>query len=395
VLAVAGVVYAVLVVSIAVGAEPMHVVHRDSLDYIRLASHLADHGVLGFDPAVPSARRELLYPLFLAAFMKVGLVTPFETSPQNFWPVLAVQSALYLLAVALVTVRTCQHWSSAVARTSVVLGAAYPPLAKYSLQLLSEALTIALVALAFFLLTRPTPGRPRAGLALASVLLGLLALLKSVMLPVAPLVAAFLVRARRVSWQAAAVLTLVALAFPAAWTARNHAEFGRVVVSTSDGASSLYRGNMTLGYQPPGFGDPAIPEPVRAQQARLGIEAGPYLTSLVVQRAVAAPAEFALQLLYKLCVLLVGDPRSSDGPASFAMRVAFLLLVVARFRELVSSREVSTRLTLGFTIYLSLAYSALLTSPRYFAPAALLLLPFAAQTLWQRFAWLAARLARA
>jgi hypothetical protein len=374
--------YALVALLAAFGAPlPWAIVHADSLEYARLASNLAEHGVLGFEAHSPSARRELLYPLFLAAFMKLGLVKPFEMAPQNFWPVLVVQAGLYVSALGLLAERARRLVPDAVARTTVVLGAAYLPVAKYSFQVLSESLTIFLVAGFFFLLARRDAPTERARLTLAAVLLGLLGLLKSVMLPAAPLVAAFLLRARAVTRQLAVLFTVVALAFPAAWIARNYVCFDRIILSTTDGASSLYRGNMTLGYQPGGFSDPAIPEEVRAERDRLGLAADRYLVELTRRRLLDSPGEFALHLMYKLVVLWVGEPWSGEGTGLFVLRCLMALLIASRLSLLRRSPDPGAHLVLLFALYQSVLYTLLFTTPRYFAPTIFLLLPVASSTL--------------
>jgi len=379
---VVGVAFLVVVALAALGIDlPFEIVHRDSRQYIELASNLSEHGVFGFTPEASVARRELLYPLFLAGFMKLGLVTPYDFEPTNFWPVLLAQAGLYLLALRLLADRATQYFEAPVATVTIYLGGAYFIISQYAFQILSELLAMVLVVCLFWLLDRRTDRAERRHLSLAALALGLLGILKSVAIPTAPLIAGFLVLTRRLTLRLAALFVVIALAFPAAWTTRNYVRFDRWILSTTDGASTLYRGNMGLGFQPAGWSDPRIPEEVREERKRLGLAADAYLKRLTRERFFSHPGECALQVLFKLMVLWVGEPGSASRTAAFLIRLTLLLLIVAGVGRAARSREPMQWLLLLLCLYLSIVYPLILTTPRYAAPAIIMLFPLAAETL--------------
>jgi hypothetical protein len=138
---------------------------------------------------------------------------------------------------------------------------------------------------------------------------------------------------------------------------------------------------MGLGFQPAGWSDPRIPEEVREERERLGLAASDYLKQLTRERFLSHPGECALQVLFKLMVLWVGEPGSASKTAAFLIRLTFFLLVMAGLGRVARSREPMQWLLLLLCLYLSIVYSLILTTPRYAAPAVIMLLPVAGQTL--------------
>ncbi len=363
------------------------VIQPDTHSYWEIARNLADSGRFSADGTNPTARRELLYPAFLSLFIKAGLAPAVLDDAHGAWAVILVQAGLYVAALALCAQAFARPAGARASSLAMVLGAFFLPTAQFAFQLISEGTFMFLLAASFAALDRwLARGGALRGM-LAACLIGAMALVKSVML-LFPLVllghALFFTRPRRwaVLW-----VTLLALALPAMWTARNMSEFGRVIVSTTDGGSSLYRGNMALYYQPPSMSDPLVPEPVRQEAARLGPgREDAYFASLAKEFLTQSPAQTLMHLGYKLMVLLVGLPLSASHVALMIVRSAFWAVVLLRFYSLWRGADPVARLALLLASYITAVHTVIFSTPRYMAPVMFLLLPLcvsAAQSLWR------------
>ncbi|MGH7725093.1 MAG: glycosyltransferase family 39 protein [Candidatus Eiseniibacteriota bacterium] len=229
--------------------------YSDSVDYHRLAAHLASGAgfALGPDGALfPSTFRPPLLPFVIAPF--------YALFGAHYLVALLVQIALGALLVPAVhalarEVAGPATGTGASARAHVPLAAAiatalWPPLIYFSITLLTETLTALLQVVAVILAVRLLT---RGGAALAlglGVALGLAALARPTALPLAAALFAWLLLAPRRPARARAIavgLALLALGFAIGpWIVRNHAVTGRWIGLTSGGGAALYDSNNPI-----------------------------------------------------------------------------------------------------------------------------------------------------
>ena len=376
-LALAATVLALTLFAVRTGVPlPWDVVQPDTSSYLSLASNLAEHGMFSSNGLTPTANRELGYPVFLSLFVKAGFLSADDTARDDFFPVLAAQALLYLLTLFLLGDLARRLGFGSTAPAVVLLGVFYVPLSQYAFQIVSEVLAFFL-ATTFFYLLNVWEERGGNGCAAATGLLhGLLSLVKSVVIPFPVFLAVILWWRKKLTLPTILIFLAASLLLPAAWTVRNSVEIGRSIVGTEDGASSLYRGNLLLGEQPPGMDDPAIPASVRDTYARLAPqERNAYLLGLVKERLKAHPLEFGLQLGFKAFVLLLGLPIGAMHLFIMASRMLFLVLAVSRVPAYLRRDSATIWAILAFAGWLFSIYTLIYSTPRYFAPAWLVLLP--------------------
>jgi hypothetical protein len=351
----------------------------DSESYLLLAGHLATSGQFSLDGATPSARREPLYPLLVALFMRAGIVDPFTMSARNFAPVLAAQIAMYLAAVGLLAAMARRQLGETVAWWTALAAGLYLPLVQFVFELLPEATFILLATLLVAALLDWHGRWCWRPLLWTAVLAGMAGLIKATMVFFPLAIAAFSVRRAVAAGRTAQILVLllIGLGLPAVWTLRNVNAFGTMIVSTVNGGSSLYRGSLILGEQIPHVSDERIPPAVRTEVMRLPPhEADAYLSRLAGQQLRSKPGQAVLQTVFRFFVLLLGQPSSAQYALLFLVRLGFLAAALLHlFRQ---ARPLSTgyRIVLLYCIYLSVLYSAVYTTPRYFASCSFLLAPW-------------------
>ncbi len=216
--------------------------YSDSVDYHRLAAHLA--AGRGFTLGLEDA----LYPTTFRPPLMPALTAPlyFLFGP-HYVLALLLQVVLSALTVPLVARLTRETLGEPAALLTAPLVALWPALAFLATNLGTETLTILLTALALLLAVR-TFTHGGAALALATgVALGLAALARPTALPLAALLAlwlcAFAPRSlpRRAREAALLALGLGLCVLP--WTVRNHAVTGRWVAITSGGGNALLDSN--------------------------------------------------------------------------------------------------------------------------------------------------------
>ncbi len=351
----------------------------DSESYILLASHLTTAGHFSLDGLTPSARREPLYPLLIASFMRMGIVGPFTMSTRNLAPMLALQIAMYLGAAWVLAAMARRQFGAAESWWTVLVAGLYLPLVHFVFLLLPEVTFILLVTLliAAFLGWYGRWGwRSLLGTA---VLAGLAGLIKAVMVFFPLVIAALSVRRAVAAGRGIQILVLllVGLGLPALWTARNVRTFDALIVSTVNSGTSLYRGSLILGEQIPHISDERIPPAVRTATLRLKPhEADAYLARLAWQEMRADPGRAALQAGFRLFVLLVGQPTSVKYALLFLVRLGFLAVVLLHFLRHAWPLSAAHRIVLIYCVYVSVLYAAIYTTPRYFASCSFLLIPF-------------------
>ncbi len=226
----------------------------DSVDYHRLAAHLASGRgfTLGPDDALyPTTFRPPLVPALVApVYALFGPRYGFALVLQAILGALVVPAAA---AIARVIARDAGRPQRLVASASTLTAAAialWPPLVYFTGALLTETAASLLVTLALLAALRlRTAGGARGALGLGA-LLALAALARPTALPLAAVLLAWLalagprprgLRAREVA------LALVALALVLLpWTARNRTVTGAWIPLTSGGGAALWDGNNPL-----------------------------------------------------------------------------------------------------------------------------------------------------
>lgn len=193
--------------------------------------------------------RPPLYAIFLAA-----CIVAFDLLIQNLRLVQAVISALTIAPLYLLTLRL--FGDRRVAIVAGLLAALNYTLAFTATELLTETLFLFGLTIIFALLSHSTSASRWTPL-LAGVCLGMLALLRSVALPLLALgaISLFLNASRR----AAATFVLAALLVIAPWTLRNYLTYDALILIDTTGAENLWLDN-----------DPAGREAVKRQLYALG-----------------------------------------------------------------------------------------------------------------------------
>lgn len=237
-----------LVLGPGVGVEP----YSDSVDYHRLAAHLAQGRGFALGPSdhlYASTFRPPLLPFVIAPFY--ALFGP------RYLVALLVQIVLSCLTVPLVHTLAREVRGPRVALWSAILVACWPPLIYFSTALLTETLTALLTVVAVLLAVRLF-SREDKGLAVGlGVALGLSALARPTALPLALALFVWLLLAPRRPFVRRLVPVLLAtlgLAFAITpWLLRNHAVTGRWIGITSGGGAALYDSNNPIVLDDPAW----------------------------------------------------------------------------------------------------------------------------------------------
>lgn len=193
--------------------------------------------------------RPPLYAIFLAA-----CIVAFDLLIQNLRLVQAVISALTVAPLYLLTLRL--FGDRRVAIVAGLLAALNYTLAFTATELLTETLFLCGLTIIFALLSH-SPSASRWTPLLAGVCLGMLALLRSVAVPLLALGAIWLIL--NAGRRAAATFVLAAILVIAPWTLRNYLTYNALILIDTTGAENLWLDN-----------DPAGREAVKRQLYALG-----------------------------------------------------------------------------------------------------------------------------
>lgn len=242
--------------------------YSDSVDYHRLAVHLA-HG-LGFTLGQEGS----LYPTTFRPPLLPALVAPFYALfGPHYMVALVVQAAFGALTVPVVAALAAETVGPRPARVTSPLVALWPVLVFFASALGTETLALLLVAVSLLLAVR-TFRRGGVVLALgAGLAFGLAALARPTALPLAAAAWAWLLAlAPRPFGARARETTVLALGVALCvlpWTLRNRAVTGRPVLVTSGGGAALFDSNNPIVVSDPARHGGALSlrevEPWRAQ----------------------------------------------------------------------------------------------------------------------------------
>jgi 4-amino-4-deoxy-L-arabinose transferase-like glycosyltransferase len=241
----------------------------DEQEYILLARNVTrGHGLTydGGPPGVKHFERPPVYPLFVAAILKVtGTEAPLPGGDTGVPPAVKImQSLLGALTIWLIALVAARAAGARAAVTAAWLAALYPPLVWIPSYLLSEALYVVLGLLTVWCLgeaiDRAGPSRRWPAFA-AGVVAGAGILAKEAMVFFVMLALAWLIARRRLFLAALLVAGVVVTVLP--WTARNYAVHGQFVLGAPHGGVTLWTGNNRLAR---GEGDMAANPELRLEQ---------------------------------------------------------------------------------------------------------------------------------
>lgn len=244
----------------------------DEDDYHRRALYLLQNGHF------PDAFRPPVYPTFIAAIYAVAGPVP--------GAVRLAQAALGVAAGALLYRWLWGHVGERGALLSLGAYAVYPTLAGFAHMVWSETVYLSLL-LAFLVALFPADGRVRSGW--AGLALGLGALTRSQLVPLAPLAAVGVALLTR-SWQQALRFGAVVAVCLVAWAGHNLAVTGAPTVLEISNGYNLWKGNTPVVH-PLSVEGPQIPMPLRP------IPMFPY--------------EGSEETLYGLCAEALGRPAGA------------------------------------------------------------------------------------
>jgi 4-amino-4-deoxy-L-arabinose transferase-like glycosyltransferase len=196
-------------------------VRGDAVDYYDYALNLSQYATFskappGQVPPSGDSFRDPGYPIFLAAWMKVF-------SQWGYWyaAVLLSQALLSSLTVVLM-VAVARRWMPGVWLVLAgLLMSIWPHSVAMCSYLLTETLFGFLIALGLFLLRRALDKRSAAWAAISGIGFSLAALTNTILIPFAPMLAAYLLVQKNVSRTACACLAIAALAVIGPWMLRN------------------------------------------------------------------------------------------------------------------------------------------------------------------------------
>lgn len=352
----------------------------DSVVYITIASYLTTTGMYTYDGNLPTLRREPLYPLLIAGLITCGLIHPHVLTVRNVIPLLVVQFGLYLLAVWYVSAITASYFGELAAGGTILFLGAYPEFSQYWYMVLSEIVYLACVAGCFYGLWKYSTRHYSRYLLMGAVWAGLACVTKSVTLPylLCIFVGLMFIRTNRSRLLLAVCFLGISTIFPLIWGIRNQMRFGQMILTSTDGGSSLYRGNLYIGELIPNLDDPHIPADVR--QAIHGmdeIEQDHFLRAQGLDLFKTSPLDILAKLTYKLGRLTLG----ADSQPGSVCKLILLGLVLWSLPRHLAARNVYFLLCASYSTYLAAIYTLIYTTPRYFVPALFVLSPFCLDTL--------------
>ena len=216
--------------------QPLNIV--DEKHYNRLALSILERGEFGWRPGHLTAIRPPLYPAFLALIYKVF-------GPESYNAVRLIQIFLSLASGWLIysLAKRIFH-EERVALLATGLFLFYPSLLLFNYLLLTEILFIFLFLLSvWFLLYFKRSFR---NLFIAGIFWGLASLTRSVIYPLTPFVALFLIFAsssKKRGLLAAALFLSATILTLSPWVIRNYRVFGHFVAVDTMGGLNLYMGN--------------------------------------------------------------------------------------------------------------------------------------------------------
>lgn len=355
--------------------ESFKPVQEDSGSYLTLARHIADDNFFSLDGVTPTAAREPLYPILLGLMMKVNLIDG-DFGSSAFLPLVILQ--IFFTIISLILLRNLFEniLPEKVLGFTFIVIALYLPLSQFALQILSESLYILLIVSFFYTFLKWQRSEHHlCWLGISALILGCACITKSVTIPFIICISFVVLLIKR--WPAAMLFLCLSSLLPGLWILRHHHQFDRFIMSTTDGGSSLYRGNLILGTMIPTITDDRIPVEVRRDLDKLSSEAkGAYLMKLAVEQIKSEPLIYIQKCFYKAFYLLFGYPEGLKYTFLFVVRMVLVALLLFGLIKKLIPITAEFWLIMLFSLYIISIYSAIYATPRYFAPCLFLLFPY-------------------
>jgi hypothetical protein len=344
----------------------------DEVGYDQLAWNVASgHGYcFGLTDAerIPTAARGPGYILLLAAVYRVA--------GHHVLPVLLLQALLDTLCLWLVWRIGSRIFSDpALAAGGALLYAVYPPFILYSGQLVTETYVTLTVLLAIFFGLEWAIGGRRSGLALSGLAIGLCALSKPQIAPVAVLIALAgrpNLRSREF-WLAATLQVAVVSAVLAPWIIRNAVTFHALIPGVAVGGLAFWGGTGPAnGLSIGGLGDPNVPAHVTATirgMTELQRDHWFYAEGLrVIERDPAGYAVLMFKKLMRLWFNLLHDAPPSRASLAIAAFNALALGLCGWGIWRMRPPAAAVRLLVGLLAYFSVVHMLFFAVVRYSMP---------------------------
>lgn len=336
------------------------------------------------DPAIPTATRGPGYVLPLAASYRIA--------GHSKLPILIAQAFLDVGCIVLVWRIGRRLFGPSLALGGAFLYCVYPPMILQSGSVLTETMVNASVLFALDAGLRWGLDGWRPGLPLSGLAIGICALNKPQLAPVAVLLV-YAMRPTLTSlrfWGPALLQVALVAALLVPWIVRNEIVFHRLIPGVTNGGVTFWGGTgpdhgRTIG----GLGEPGVPADIRtAIRGMSEAERDRYLYREGIRVIRAAPGRFAVLMLRKFMRLWFNlgfdDPPSRASLLLAAANAALIALGVA---AVVTLRPPAPAVVLlvALGLFFSIVHMVFFSTVRYSLPCYAYLFCFSGAELWRRF----------
>ena len=372
----------------------------DAVDYYRYALNLSRYATFskgrpGEDPPSPDSFRDPGYPVFLAAWMKIY-------AQWDYWYAAVLLSQAFLSSLTVVlTVALARHWMpGAWLALASALMSIWPHSVAMSSYLLSETLFGFLAALGLFLLRIALERRSARWGATSGIAFALAALTNAILIPFAPMLAAYLHIRKKASRTLCAALAIATIAIVGPWMLRNSllpagasqsSSSGRALINLVQGSWPSYH----LAYQAAMRHEPlGIVVSAAIDREIATVQSAPWAgLALIAHRMANQPGNYVWWYLSKPALLWDWDIRIGQGdiyvyptgnspfktePVFRAVtavcralnRWLFVLASAGALLALLPKAQTSPERAAAalLLLFITLVYSALQAEPRYSVP---------------------------
>jgi 4-amino-4-deoxy-L-arabinose transferase-like glycosyltransferase len=335
------------------------------------------------EPAIPTASRGPGYILPLAASYRVA--------GHSKLAILIAQVFLDVTCIVLVWRIGRRLFGPALALGGAVLYAVYPPMILQSGGVLTETMVNASVLAALDAGLRWGLDGWRPGLPLSGLAMGICALNKPQLAPVAVLIVLAMRPALGSArfWGPALLQVALVAAVLAPWMVRNEMVFHRLIPGVTNGGVTFWGGTgpdhgRTIG----GIGEPGVPASVRAAIRGMSeSERDRYLYAEGIRVIRAAPGRFALLMFRKVARLwfnLGFDDPPSRGSLMLAAANAILIALGIVAVVTLKPPAPAVSLLVAMAVFFSIVHMIFFSTVRYSLPCYAYLFSFSGAELWRR-----------
>ena len=353
-------------------------IRSDTASHLRHAKHLGESNFFSADGVKPSARRELLYPLFIASLYKAGIIKSFEmTNDRNLVPVLLVQFLLFSAAVFFLAMTYLPLIGTKLSLVAGTVLFMYIPISINQYILMSEVFNIFFISLNLYLLSIFFKSKKQKYLVLSFIVLALLTYAKSIYLLYAVFLMMVLLFTKKAKYKPLLISISIFTLLISMWVIRHYAQFDRMVIMTTDGASSFYRGNI----EP--FSKPAHEYELKAANwgddySKTDIEKYDHYKDLIKKNILTKPIfELVQSFVYKAMILIGGDITKLESGRKFIMfsfRLSFIIICLWAGIKYFPRTEIMWVL-FAHAFYVTSIYTLFFAETRYSLPMRFTLFP--------------------